>query len=36
MRGPYRRPSGFIGQAIRTVCVLGLFALIGALIGADF
>lgn len=34
--GPYRRPSGFIGQAVRTVCVLGLFVFIGALIGAGF
>jgi hypothetical protein len=34
--GPYRRESGFIRQAIGTVCVLGLFAIIGALIGASF
>jgi hypothetical protein len=34
--GPYRRESGFIRQAIGTVCVLGLFAIIGALIGAGF
>ncbi len=34
--GPYRRQYGFIGQALRTVCVLGLFAFIGALIGAGF
>jgi hypothetical protein len=36
MRGPYRRESGFLRQAIGTVCVLGLFAIIGALIGAGF
>ena len=34
--GPYRRESGFIRQAIGTVCVLGLFCFIGALIGAGF
>lgn len=34
--GPYRRRSGFIAQALRTAAVLGLFAFIGALIGAGF
>ncbi len=34
--GPYKRRSGAIRQAIGTVCVLGLFAIIGALIGAGF
>ena len=36
MRGPYRRESGFIRQALGAVCVLGLFCFIGALIGAGF
>jgi hypothetical protein len=36
LHGPYRRESGFIRQAIGTACVLGLFAFIGALIGAGF
>jgi len=36
IRGPYKRRSGAIRQAIGTVCVLGLFCLIGALIGAGF
>jgi hypothetical protein len=34
--GPYKRRSGAIRQAIGTVCVLGLFCFIGALIGASF
>lgn len=34
--GPYKRRSGAIRQAIGTVCVLGLFCFIGALIGAGF
>jgi hypothetical protein len=34
--GPYKRRSGAIRQAIGTVCVLVLFCVIGALIGAGF
>lgn len=33
--GPYRRDT-FISQLLRTAAVLGLFAFIGALIGAGF
>lgn len=33
--GPYRRESSFLRQALAAVCVLGLFAFIGALIGAS-
>ncbi len=36
MHGPYKRRSGALRQAIGTVCVLGLFCFIGALMGAGF